>query len=211
MKKSDLLKLSRRDLLTKVMPACALTCLSAKSAFASLLPNNNSIFQQAKHKFDKEYKFPRPVTYRQFYGQFSRPMIEYGKTLIEELGEEKALEVIKKNTYKQLFARGQNQAKRAPDKGFRSYVDMFKAPVWNDTLTMEIVEDTDTAFELKVTECISAEICKAADFAGKPGFATVCYGDYAWAEGFNPKIKLVRDKTLMEGHKYCNHRYIWTG
>jgi hypothetical protein len=30
-------------------------------------------------------------------------------------------------------------------------------------------------------------------------------------KGFNPKIKLVRDKTLMQGHEYCNHRYIWTG
>jgi hypothetical protein len=47
--------------------------------------------------------------------------------------------------------------------------------------------------------------------AGDIGYAMVCWGDYAWAEGFNPKIKLVRDKTLMEGHDRCNHRYIWTG
>ena len=30
-------------------------------------------------------------------------------------------------------------------------------------------------------------------------------------EDFNPKIKLVRDKTLMQGNNYCNHRYIWQG
>ena len=134
-----------------------------------------------------------------------------GKTLIEELGEDKALELIRKNTNKELFARGQNQAKASPDTSLESYVRMFRSPFWDNILTMEIVEDTEKAFELKVTECISAEICKASDFGGKKGHALVCYGDYAWAEGFNPKIKLVRDKTLMEGHKYCNHRYIWTG
>jgi len=39
----------------------------------------------------------------------------------------------------------------------------------------------------------------------------VCHGDYAWAEGFNPDIKLVRDKTLMQGDSICNHRYVWQG
>ena len=75
---------------------------------------------------------------------------------------------------------------------------------------MEIVEDTETAFELKVSECLPAAVFRDAD-AAEIGYASVCWGDYAWAQGFNPKIKLVRDKTLMEGDKYCNHRYIWTG
>jgi hypothetical protein len=75
---------------------------------------------------------------------------------------------------------------------------------------MEIVEDTEKAFELKITECIWADTFLKAK-AGHIGYAWVCWGDYAWAEGFNPKIKMVRDKTLMQGHDRCNHRYIWTG
>ena len=66
------------------------------------------------------------------------------------------------------------------------------------------------AFEMKVAECLTASTFLAQN-AGDIGYALVCWGDYAWAEGYNPKIKLVRDKTLMEGHAYCNHRYIWTG
>lgn len=65
---------------------------------------------------------------------------------------------------------------------------------------MEIVENTDAAYELKVTECMWAATFLAAK-AGDIGWASVCFGDYAWAKGFNPKIKLVRGKT----------RYIWTG
>ena len=75
---------------------------------------------------------------------------------------------------------------------------------------MEIVEDTEKAFELKITECIWASTFLNAK-AGDIGYASVCFGDYAWAEGFNPKIKMIRDKTLMQGHELCNHRYVWLG
>lgn len=83
---------------------------------------------------------------------------------------------------------------------FRSYIDIFRQPRMLDTLTLEIIEDTDKDFEINVTECLSYDVYKAQGFAGKFGFAIVCYGDYAWAEGYNPQIKLIRDKTLMEGH-----------
>ncbi len=76
---------------------------------------------------------------------------------------------------------------------------------------MEIVEDTDQAFELKITECVWAAAFRDLGAAGELGFAMVCWDDYAWAESLNPKIKLVRDKTLMQGATYCNHRYIWRG
>jgi hypothetical protein len=45
------------------------------------------------------------------------------------------------------------------------------------------------------------------DAAGM-GYAAICYPDYAVASGFNPKLKLVRTKTLMQGHECCNHRYV---
>jgi hypothetical protein len=87
---------------------------------------------------------------------------------------------------------------------------MFRNPEFAKVLTMEIVEDTERAFEIKVTECIHADAFLHYE-AGDIGFAKVCYGDYAWAEGYHPKIRLTRDKTLMEGHSYCNHRYTWIG
>jgi hypothetical protein len=88
---------------------------------------------------------------------------------------------------------------------------MFADPKsWEPMLNMKVVEDTETAFELKVSECLVATVFRDAN-AADIGYAHVCWGDYAWAEGFNPKIKMVRDKTLMQGDKYCNHRYIWTG
>jgi len=51
---------------------------------------------------------------------------------------------------------------------------------------MEIVEDTETAFEIKVTECIWATTFRQAE-AGDFGYAAICFGDYAWAEGLIQK------------------------
>ncbi|MBE0675753.1 MAG: L-2-amino-thiazoline-4-carboxylic acid hydrolase, partial [Bacteroidales bacterium] len=103
---------------------------------------------------------------------------------------------------------GQGAAQRNGENSFSSYANLFKGPAFEETLTMDIIEDTEEAFEIKVTECLAYEICKAEKCDGELGNACICHGDYAMAEGYNPKIKLIRDKTLMQGHGFCNHRYI---
>jgi hypothetical protein len=60
------------------------------------------------------------------------------------------------------------------------------------------------------TECLWAKTFVDAG-AGDLGNAAICHGDYAFARSFNPGIEMVRDKTLMQGHAYCNHRYLWKG
>jgi hypothetical protein len=35
----------------------------------------------------------------------------------------------------------------------------------------------------------------------------VCSPDFAIAAGFNPKLRLTRTKTLMQGHDSCHFRY----
>jgi hypothetical protein len=108
----------------------------------------------------------------------------------------------------EMFKFGQRQAKKSSDNSFQTYIADFKEPgAYKNTLTKTIVEDTEKAFELKVTECIWAKTFLDAG-AGNIGYASVCYGDYSWPQGFNPKIKMIRDKTLMQGHDCCNHRYI---
>ena len=77
-----------------------------------------------------------------------------------------------------------------------------------ETLSMEVIEDSETVFEVRITECLSHEVYKEAGCDGKLGYACVCHGDHGYARGYNPKIKLIRDKTLMEGDDHCNHRYV---
>jgi len=161
------------------------------------------------HLFDAEY--PRKLTYRQFMKIRYGESIQLAKAIQDEMGEEKAIAFLKKNTSKRLLNYGKSQASKAKDNSLREYTEQFRdVEGYKNMLTMEIVEDTENAFELKVTECIWASTFRDAA-AGDLGNAMVCHGDYAWAEGFNPKIKLIRDKTLMQGNAICNHRYVWQG
>lgn len=198
----------RRQFLANSIPAFALTCLGAKCVLGSDLFRAMPLTQEAKHKFDGP--FDRPLTYRQFFGARYGEFIQLTKALEKEMGQEKLLDFLKKNTEARLYQIGQQQAKQSPDQNFSTYVKMFKGPAYDKTLTMEIVEDTDRVFELRVTECLWASVFLQAR-AGEIGYAAVCFGDYAWAQGFNSKIRMIRDKTLMQGHDCCNHRYVWEG
>ena len=202
---------SRRDFLTKTVPVCAASCLAASTVFANSPLIGKSLLdqeQEAVHKFDT--KFPSDLTYRRIAAMRHRSFINFAKFLQKEIGDERVIELIKKNTEQRLKAQADRDLERLGKSDFKSYISIFRDPGMVASLTMDIIEDTDTAFEIKVTDCLSAESFLPFK-AGDIGYASVCWGDYNWAADFNPNIKLIRDKTLMQGHDCCNHRYIWTG
>ncbi len=208
MKSSRSLVLSRRQFVTRVMPACALACM-AGGRIPAFGQSDETSEPADVHMFDLDSG--RKLTNRQLmnyrYGEF----IQLAKALKPEMGEDRLIELLKKTTTERMRSYGERQAKNSPDNNFEAYVSMFRGPdSYRNLLAMEVVEDTDRVFELKVTECIWATTFLAAG-AGDIGYASVCFGDYAWSQGFNPKIRMVRDKTLMQGHACCNHRYLWEG
>ncbi len=202
--------ITRRGFISGLAPVCAMTCLGMNSALAWDFPKGNQ--EQKKeasgHKFDKPYN--RQLSYRQVSDIRYRNFISLVKDLEKEMGKKALIEFLEKRTMAQLLEQGKSYAKRTPDTSFRSFSDIFKNPWVEATLEMEIIEDTDTVFEVKVTECLVADTFLRAE-ASEIGNAAVCIGDYTFAEGFNPKIKMIRDKTLTLGHDHCNHRYVWTG
>ncbi len=196
---------SRRKFITQYVPACALLCAGSKRLWASVTYIETDPIQDSKHPFDRAME--RTYTYRQFFAAQYREVIEMGLAIEKEMGKEKAIDFLKKATAQRLFDIGKMQASRMPQANFDMFVNQFRQGYGN-TLSREIAEDSEKAFELKVTECLWADTFLRAK-AGEIGYAWICWGDYAWAEGFNPKFKLIRDKTLMQGNECCNHRYIW--
>jgi hypothetical protein len=200
---------SRRNFLIKAVPACAVSCLAASKVFAKSPMIAKSLYKQEGHKFDK--KLPGPdMTYRRFAAIRHRSFIRFARFLQKEIGEERVIELIKKETEQRLNAQAKRDLERLGNSDFKSYISIFRDPGMLSSLTMEIIEDTDKVFEIRVTDCLAAE-SYLPHKAGDIGYAAVCWGDYNWATDFNPKIKLIRDKTLMQGHDCCNHKYIWTG
>lgn len=199
---------SRRRFLSQALPACSLLCLGAGSNVLGLSPASKKAFQQAKHKFDEE--FPMKFTNRQLmsyvYGRNYIPLLKF---MSEEIGKDKLIAMLKRNSTEQGRQIGKMIAQRLGKNDFAELKKYFSQenPNFKNMLTMTLTEDTDSVHELKVTECLWADTFVKAE-AGELGFADVCFADYASAPAFNPKIEMVRDKTLMQGHDYCNHRYL---
>lgn len=213
MKKSNFVKTNRRDFITKMVPACAASCFLPHKILGTFDSDEEASFQQEKHMFDQKIK--SSLTYRQYFNKrFKEYYIPVMKELAEEIGKERLIEIIKKVSYGQNFLLGQSVAKRVPEPDLVTLMSTFRNPNPNGMLEntdpWEIVEDTKNALEIKMKECLTAEVFREED-AAEIGYATVCHADFALPEGFNPKIKLIRDKTLMQGHDCCNHRYVWTG
>lgn len=200
--------LDRRDFLTKAMPACAVACLGLGRLLGTAGAGNKLAFQDEPHKFDA--KLDQLITYRQQVGMQYANMIDFIKTVRAELGDKELIRMLKIYSANNGRQVGERQASNAPDTSFQTFVKTFRPPRYANTLTHEIVEDTEKAFQLRVTECLWATTFRSAGVDGEIGHAAICNMDYYWPTAFNPNLKMERDKTLMQGHDHCNHRYLDT-
>lgn len=209
MAKPDSFKIERRDFIRRVMPACALGCLGVcGSAGAATLAAGSLPWQEEeKHKFDEELP---PLTLRQYFSRQIGASIRPLKAVAAEIGEDKLIPILEKYGFDRGAEKGKADSERRGVTDFHNYNARFRDGDLQQMVTYTIVEDSEAAFEVKVTECALVEPVAAAD-AGLLGNAMFCHGDYGHAQGYNPKIKMVRDKTLMKGDCCCNHRYEWTG
>ena len=190
--------------------ACVLPCLGIQGLMA-MSKNNEDIpdqdpIKEIKDKFDN--LMDKKLTYRENITLQYREFINTMKPLSEEIGEDNLIKFLKKQGQEKGTAWGKWQLKNSPDNSFSSYIKFLDDPFLDNTLSFEIIEKTDKVCEIKVTRCLWAEVFNK-EKAGEIGNAYACHGDYHHCKTFNPKIKMVRDKTLTQGHAYCNHRYIF--
>jgi hypothetical protein len=212
MAKPDSLAIERRDFLRRVMPACALGCLGVCSSTgaavaAAARPLPCQVQEAQKHKFDEELP---PLTLRQYFARQLGVGVEPLQAVAAEIGEDKLIPILEKYSFARGAEQGREDSERREVTDFHNYNERFRSGQMDRIITFTIVEDTENAFEISVTECALVEPLREAD-AGLIGNAWLCHGDYGHAQGYNPKIKMIRDKTLMKGDAICNHRYEWTG
>ena len=75
------------------------------------------------------------------------------------------------------------------------------------SLEGEIIEETDRTYVFNVTRCKFAE--KYEELGVRDlGYALSCCRDMTFVEGYNPKIKLRRTQTIMEGESCCDFHYV---
>jgi len=160
-----------------------------------------------KHKFLEG----SDMTFQEVFDFAFQSLIPVLQGLAKELGEDHFVDVLRKVAFETALKAGQDIARQLPCNDLAA----FKAAgepghFGKHVLSLEIVEHTPRAFEVKVTECLWAKTFREMG-AAEIGYSLICHRDYADCQGFNPKITMTRSKTLMQGDDCCNHRFVWEG
>lgn len=203
MNKSEFRSLmNRREFVTKTAAACSLICCGGVSLSSLLRAGQEGSASAEKHKFLKDAGMSYNQIFQMSIGRLYLPTV---KAVAAEIGMDKLQKVLLEDMKKRVA----EQVKNLPSRELQNFAQFFKSPdpFSANTLTFDIVQDSDKVFEMRVSECLWAKTFKEAN-AADIGFKLICSGDYVTAEAFNPNIKLIRDKTLMQGHDCCNHKYV---
>jgi hypothetical protein len=162
---------------------------------------------QSPHKFDQP--MTRPLTYRERFNlEYVAHLIPYLKLLEKEIGKEQVIASLQKLAVQEAdeYAKYVVQAKGKNDLSVFKEDYSPNTPGIKEILTIEVTEDTDEAYGIKITECIWADVFRKND-AADYGYAAVCCGDVPFARYINPNIDLDLEGTIMEGKPCCMLRY----
>lgn len=198
----------RRAFLRTALPGAALLCLGGRCLRSAPLSQETPSKAGPKHKFLEDAH----LNFTQVFGFAYANTIPLWRGLEEEIGKDRLYAMIKKINDAAAKAEMGGLAKAKGLSTLADYVKPMLDPnsLYRKVLTFDVVENTPKAFEVKVSECLWAQTFRGAK-AGDLGYVLICDGDYAAAEGFNPKMHMIRTKTLMQGADCCNHRYVLEG
>ena len=132
---------------------------------------------------------------------------EVYETLKESHGEAVAKATIAESVRRSAIEQARQFAAAAPGgTSLKAFQDVM--PLWTKggALEIEVQEKTDTSFVFNVVRCRYAETYKAMGL-GEIGHLLSCNRDGAFCEGYDPRLKLERSQTIMQGASHCDFKY----
>jgi hypothetical protein len=183
---------SRREFLTRTVPAGALACLGCKGLFGG-------VAQQSR--FSENPGITTEEMYRVFYGM-SIPVLQI---LARDFGRDKLIKGLENASAENWSKMMATMAKDLPKRDMKAFVEltegMMAAAPFNKAFAYEVVESSDKIFLEKITQCLPAILWREAN-AADLGYALECSSVDAQAKAFNPKMKGEILKSLMKGDSF---------
>jgi predicted hydrocarbon binding protein len=124
----------------------------------------------------------------------------------EEFGHDRVMELTGHVVAEIAGKQGEHFAKKLGGCTLNHFSACVKAWSAGGSLEISVLEQTEQRLFFDVTRCKYAEFYKAL---GIEHFGAVlsCSRDFALVQGFNPKIRLRRTQTIMEGASTCDFRF----
>ncbi|MBC8037958.1 MAG: L-2-amino-thiazoline-4-carboxylic acid hydrolase [Rhizobiales bacterium] len=128
--------------------------------------------------------------------------------MVEQLGEAKANAILDAAIRKAAIAEARHFAGEAPGgtPSMAHFIKIFDLWTQDGGLEIEVLEASGTTFNFDVTRCKYAETYKEMGLA-HIGHLMSCNRDGAFCEGYDTKMTLDRQHTIMAGSPRCTFRY----
>jgi hypothetical protein len=128
------------------------------------------------------------------------------RAVSQRIGKDQALAILKEVNQQEAFQRGQNLMKAEGQNGIEELVKDVDSWGVGGIWEMNVLEQTSTTYFFNVLRCPYHEKYRELGLE-EFGVELSCCRDEPFARGFNPRLQLVRTKTIMEGASYCDFRY----
>lgn len=128
--------------------------------------------------------------------------------MVAQLGREKADAILDAAIKKAAIAEGGSFAAKAPggQTSMAHFQKLYELWTKGGALEIELLKATDTEFDFDVKRCRYAETYKEMGL-GHIGHLMSCNRDGTFCQGYDPKIEMVREHTIMAGAPRCTFRY----
>jgi hypothetical protein len=147
------------------------------------------------------------LTKRRLQAQVIGPIFE---EMVRQIGEDRAASILDAAIRKAAVAEGKHFAERAPagQTSMKDFIALYDLWTADGALEIDILEASDTKFDFDVTRCRYAEMYKEMGL-GRIGHLLSCNRDGTFCQGYDPRIMLQRDQTIMAGAPCCTFRYTY--
>lgn len=89
-----------------------------------------------------------------------------------------------------------------------AFIDSSRLWEKEDALRIEIRHKDERSYDFDVVRCRYAEMYREMGLE-EIGHLLSCQRDGSFCEGYDPRLKMARTQTIMQGASHCDFRYRW--
>jgi hypothetical protein len=127
---------------------------------------------------------------------------------ISEIGFDKAMQVASKAIQADAMQSGNTAAEKYDGNTLKELLRVVREE-WaeENALDFSVLEETDHKLSFNVFRCHYAEMYASLGLK-EFGFCLSCNRDHSFIKGFNPRMKLFRTRTIMQGAEICDFKIL---
>ena len=142
------------------------------------------------------------LTRRKIEALIAVPLI---RAFMEKYGKDAAGDIVSSVINHLAREYGADLAKKMGGNSIKDLIEGAKLFSKENAVIINQLDATETKYDYDVTKCRYAEMYQELGMA-ELGYTLSCGRDMDFYKGFNPKMRLKRTKTIMEGYDCCDFR-----